>query len=308
MISKKLLVCAIAAVAHEVNRAYGLSIGDASIPVWADAPENQKESILAGVEMHLDSPDTTPEQSHEAWLARKLEEGWTYAEVKNVEAKQHPCILPYDQLPPEQKSKDYLFRGVVHALAGVAESLVSESLTEFKASEDFQALIDAALLANAPDTSAQTQTASAAAPSPQFAGTTVVGFIAVKYVGSKEIWKDSIYKSGLTFLQGQVRNVPLALARKFLRHADVFEESVSEAAAPVVQDDTETILEQAELTKKADNGKKLENQVIDLVNSMDKPALVEYASKHYGLKLNKSKSEANLRIELTNHISQVGVV
>jgi len=36
--------------------------------------------------------------------------------VKDTEKKEHPCIVPFDQLPREQQAKDYLFRGVVHAV------------------------------------------------------------------------------------------------------------------------------------------------------------------------------------------------
>jgi len=74
----------IAQVAHEVNRAYCASIGDDSQPAWADAPDWQRASILAGVDMHLANPDATPEQSHESWLAVKLADGWVYGEVKNA--------------------------------------------------------------------------------------------------------------------------------------------------------------------------------------------------------------------------------
>jgi hypothetical protein len=51
-------------------------------------------------------------------MAQKLAEGWKLGPVKNPEAKEHPCLVPFDDLPVEQKVKDYLFRGVVRALAG----------------------------------------------------------------------------------------------------------------------------------------------------------------------------------------------
>ena len=38
--------------------------------------------------------------------------------VKNPDAREHPCLVPFDALPLEQKVKDYLFRSVVSALAG----------------------------------------------------------------------------------------------------------------------------------------------------------------------------------------------
>lgn len=106
----------IARVAHEVNRAYCQALGDDSQPAWNDAPEWQRTSAINGVRMHLDNPDAGPEQSHEAWLAEKQAAGWVWGEVKNPEKKEHPCMVPYSELPVEQRAKDFLIRAVVHAL------------------------------------------------------------------------------------------------------------------------------------------------------------------------------------------------
>ncbi|WP_110933262.1 RyR domain-containing protein [Paenibacillus bouchesdurhonensis] len=102
----------IARICHEVNRAYCSSIGDASQPSWEDAPEWQRDSAVNGVEFHLNN-DTTPEQSHENWMKEKVDSGWVYGSVKDPEKKEHPCMVPYDQLPLEQRTKDYLFKAIV---------------------------------------------------------------------------------------------------------------------------------------------------------------------------------------------------
>lgn len=107
----------IAAVAHEVNRNYCLAIGDLSQPEWELAPEWQRESALNGVKLHLGRKELGPEASHEAWMAEKVAAGWVYGEEKDPEKKTHPCIVPFGDLPREQQAKDFLFRGVVHALA-----------------------------------------------------------------------------------------------------------------------------------------------------------------------------------------------
>ena len=109
---------AIARVAHEVNRAYCEALGDHSQPSWAEAPAWQRESALNGVNLHVDHPETGPEGSHVNWLAEKLAAGWKYGAVKNPEAKEHPCCVSFAALPREQQAKDYIFRAVVHALAG----------------------------------------------------------------------------------------------------------------------------------------------------------------------------------------------
>lgn len=106
----------IARTAHEVNRAYCSAIGDDSQPAWEDAPQWQKDSAINGVKFHMLNPDAGPDHSHVEWLKEKQDSGWKYGPVKDAEKKEHPCFVPYDQLPTEQKAKDYLFKAVVHQL------------------------------------------------------------------------------------------------------------------------------------------------------------------------------------------------
>jgi hypothetical protein len=113
----------IARVAHEVNRAYCQALGDHSQPAWEDAPQWQRDSAMLGVALHT-SKNVGPEASHESWMAQKLAEGWKYGPVKKPECKEHPCIVPFADLPREQQAKDFIFRGVVHALSS-AHSLRS---------------------------------------------------------------------------------------------------------------------------------------------------------------------------------------
>lgn len=106
----------VARVCHEVNRAFCQSIGDNSQPTWEEAPDWQKDSAINGVKFHAANPTAGPDSSHVEWMKEKVENGWVYGEVKDPEAKTHPCIVPYEQLPVEQQSKDYIFRAIVHAL------------------------------------------------------------------------------------------------------------------------------------------------------------------------------------------------
>lgn len=109
------IIEACARAAHEANRAYCIAIGDTSQPSWDDAPDWQKSSARNGVSGALDG--NTPEQSHELWLAEKCETGWVYGEVKNPDKREHPCMVPYAQLPAAQRAKDHLFLAVVRAVA-----------------------------------------------------------------------------------------------------------------------------------------------------------------------------------------------
>jgi hypothetical protein len=109
-------VCACAA--HEVNRAYCLAIGDDSQPSWDSAPDWQKVSAKKGVAGAL--AGNTPEQSHESWLVEKVSTtGWKYGPVKDPAKKEHPCIVPYADLPAAQRVKDALFVNTVRTVAKV---------------------------------------------------------------------------------------------------------------------------------------------------------------------------------------------
>ena len=110
-------VTSIARVCHEINRAYCQAIRDNSQVPWEDAPDWQRESAINGVRLHIGNPAAGPEVSHQSWMAEKIAGGWVYGEVKDVVAKTHPCIVPFDVLPVDQQAKDYLFWATVHALS-----------------------------------------------------------------------------------------------------------------------------------------------------------------------------------------------
>lgn len=109
-------IARIAQIAHEANRVYCESIGDMSQPAWKDAPDWQKVSAVHGVKFHINNPRASASASHENWYKQKQAEGWSYGPVKDPVRKQHPCFLPFGELPIEQQIKDHIFRSVVHAL------------------------------------------------------------------------------------------------------------------------------------------------------------------------------------------------
>ncbi len=105
----------IARICHEVNRAFCEFHGDNSQVAWEDAPEWQRKSAIDGVVGMLQNPTRTPEEAFESWKRDKLADGWVYGPVKDAEKKEHPCIVPYHELPAEQRVKDYLFLAVIRS-------------------------------------------------------------------------------------------------------------------------------------------------------------------------------------------------
>lgn len=108
-----LTIEAVAKFCHEINRAYCQALGDDSQLPWEEAPDWQRASAMKGVQFCLENPDAPASANHEAWLEVKKADGWSFGKVKDEAKKEHPCFVPYEQLPVEQKAKDYLFKAVV---------------------------------------------------------------------------------------------------------------------------------------------------------------------------------------------------
>lgn len=43
---------------------------------------------------------------HEVWAQSRITQGWTYGAERSDALKQHPCLIPYDELPEVEKDYD----------------------------------------------------------------------------------------------------------------------------------------------------------------------------------------------------------
>jgi RyR domain len=43
---------------------------------------------------------------HEAWVDIRVAQRWTYGPHRNDDRREHPCLVPYDDLPEEEQSTD----------------------------------------------------------------------------------------------------------------------------------------------------------------------------------------------------------
>lgn len=46
------------------------------------------------------------EMVHDVWAATRIAQGWTYGPVRDDKEKKHPCLVPYADLPEEEKVYD----------------------------------------------------------------------------------------------------------------------------------------------------------------------------------------------------------
>lgn len=294
-------ISTIAMLCHSINAAYCLSQGDDSQPTWDNAPDEQKKSIEYGVQLHIENPETTPEQSHESWLLQKEKDGWTYGDVKDFEAKTHPCFRPYDELPAEQKAKDYLFKAMVHLVKDLPEP--EEHLAIVNQTAQLQASL--AAFKQLAGNQAQNLNASPAAKA-------VASGVRVKYVGLKEEYTDRLYESNLVFSYGQTRSVTTDLANKLLKHPEFVRDDAPVALAASSDqavDDTEATLKKSQEEKEnkdKENAQLLDE--IDLVRRMeDKDSLYEYAMKNFNQKVPKNQSVEWMKDKVLNLLDTMGV-
>lgn len=70
--------------------------------------KDQLDSLMNGVRFGLQNPDATPESNHENWMKCKIEQGWVYGEVKDLEKKTHFDLVPFDELTKVEKDKDIM--------------------------------------------------------------------------------------------------------------------------------------------------------------------------------------------------------
>lgn len=46
------------------------------------------------------------ENVHDVWAVSRIKEGWTYGPTRDSAAKTTPCLVPYDELPEDEKAYD----------------------------------------------------------------------------------------------------------------------------------------------------------------------------------------------------------
>ncbi|MFV5507258.1 RyR domain-containing protein [Acinetobacter sp. 197] len=284
-------IALLAAIAHGMNLAYSASLGDQSHLPWEETSEELKKSIEYGVKLHLENPHTTPEQSHESWLAQKEADGWVYGEIKDLENKTHPCILPYEQLPAEQKTKDYLFKAVVTLLKDLPDP------------DDVSAL-------NGELVKLQLQVTAQKAK-PQSGNAAPVAGVTIVYQGPKEQFQDNLYGTKLVFKRGESRTVPSNYAKQFLSHPEFKEVEAGDAPAAEGTDDTAAILAQQEAQQKQEQERqdRIFNEVESIKQFGTKKAVTDYIEANYGEKVNPNSFKLDeLKDKAIEKVRQFGAI
>jgi ryanodine receptor 2 len=50
--------------------------------------------------------ETLARNVHDQWALRRMKDGWTLGPVRDDVQKQHPCLVPFEDLPEAEKEYD----------------------------------------------------------------------------------------------------------------------------------------------------------------------------------------------------------
>lgn len=109
-------ILAAAKAAHECNRAFCVAIGDNSQVTWEWAEQWQRDASLTLVKDIANGVPKTPRERHDQWCQDKYTNNWKFGPVKDSNAKTHPCLVAYENLPVFQQKKDEVVECVVNAV------------------------------------------------------------------------------------------------------------------------------------------------------------------------------------------------
>jgi len=54
----------------------------------------------------LELTELLAKNTHNVWAAQRLAEGWKYGTTRNDKQKEHSCLIPYENLPENEKEYD----------------------------------------------------------------------------------------------------------------------------------------------------------------------------------------------------------
>jgi hypothetical protein len=77
---------------------------------WMDREAPFREQFVKTIErICADGYETTPEREHDSWWRAYEAMGWKYGPVRDRERKEHPDMVPYNDLTIDERDKDEIF-------------------------------------------------------------------------------------------------------------------------------------------------------------------------------------------------------
>lgn len=101
-----------------------IAVGASVIPEpWDERDDAFRAQFREVIERQMGSMRSgSPAELHGGWVQAYIDMGWTYGPVRDIEAKTHPDMVPFDQLEKRERDKDAVFI----ALCEIARQWIEE--------------------------------------------------------------------------------------------------------------------------------------------------------------------------------------
>lgn len=94
----------LARICHEAHLALRIGLNKSADDAHFDAlPQWRKDLVIGEVRMIREGRSHA--EVHQAWADQLREQGWRWGIYRDVQLKQHPNLVPYDQLPVAEQAK-----------------------------------------------------------------------------------------------------------------------------------------------------------------------------------------------------------
>lgn len=91
---------------------------------WEDRDDKFKKNMINIIEKYISLDKLpTPEEAHDSWMKAYFDMGWKYGEKRDVDKKEHPDLVPFDELPKDERDKDAIFLAFVWIVKAQAQSV-----------------------------------------------------------------------------------------------------------------------------------------------------------------------------------------
>ena len=71
---------------------------------YRPAPMDTSEVVLPKALQEL--TEQMARNVHEVWAQTRIAQGWSYGPERDDDAKKHPCLIPYEELPEAEREYD----------------------------------------------------------------------------------------------------------------------------------------------------------------------------------------------------------
>lgn len=112
------IIIAAARSAYGAVSATREAFGETMRPSWESLPPMTRAQLVEAARLVL-LRGASPRGLHEQWLKDRLATGWTYGDTEDRVNRFHPAMLPWDDLPAEQRAKGHAFALVARAVGNV---------------------------------------------------------------------------------------------------------------------------------------------------------------------------------------------